>query len=238
VIHCSSGPGAAEVIDRMDSTSSHRRAKRVGTGLCFIGMPLAFVFAFAAHPGLLHPHLLDPQGLIVRAHHATLLQFGHVVVTVATGLLIVIAVHFMTLLDRTARAWSGLVGAVVVIVGAITLAADKGALCLTMSALDTVSEEQFAAMLPGLLAMFSLKGYMVMLWGIALLPIGFAIQAVAMLMTGVFPRWPGAVFLIGVLFVGFPDGAEIINLTASALMAVALVPYGVRVIRGVPAKTN
>jgi hypothetical protein len=222
----------------MDSASSQHRAKRIGTGLSFIAMPLAFVFAFSTHPGLLHPHLLDPQGLIVRAHHAALLQFGHVVVTVATGLLIVIALHFMTLLDRTAQAWSGLVGAVVATFGAIMLAADKGALCLTMSALDTVSEEQFAVMLPGLLAMFSLKGYMVMLWGIALLPIGFAIQAGAMLMTGVFPRWPGSMFLIGALFVGFPDGAEIINLAASALMAVALVPYGVRVIRAVPVKTS
>jgi hypothetical protein len=30
--------------------------------------------------------------------------------------------------------------------------------------------------------------------------------------------------------VGFPDGAEIINLTASILMAVALVPYGMRML--------
>jgi len=37
-------------------------------------------------------------------------------------------------------------------------------------------------------------------------------------------------FLVGVLFVGFPDGAEIINVTASVLMAVALVPYGVRLV--------
>lgn len=220
----------------MDGTTSLLRAKRVGTGLCLIAMPLAFVFAFSAHPDLSHPHLLDPQGLILRAHHAALLQFGHAVVTLATGLLIVIAVHFMTLLGRTAQAWSGLVGAVVAILGAILLAADKGALCLTMSALDTVSEEQFAEMMPGLLAMFSLKGYMLMLWGIVLLPIGFAIQAIALLKTGVFPRRPSVMFLIGVLFVGFPDGAEIINVTASVLMAVALVPYGFRMIAGAPGK--
>lgn len=222
----------------MDGTSSLHRAKRVGTGLCFIAMPLAFVFAFSVHPGLLRPHLLDPQDLILRAHHAALLQFGHAVVTPATGLLIAIAVHFMTLLNQTTRAWSGLLGAVVAILGALMLAADKGALCLTMSALDTVSEEQFAAMMPGLLAMFSLKGYMLMLWGIVLLPIGFAIQAIALLKTGVFPHWPSVLFLISVLFVGFPDGAEIINVTASVLMAVALVPYGVRMIAGVPGTSS
>ncbi|HPH97813.1 MAG TPA: hypothetical protein PKW33_16475 [Anaerolineaceae bacterium] len=34
--------------------------------------------------------------------------------------------------------------------------------------------------------------------------------------------------MIGVLLVGLPDGVEIINLSASILMAIAFVPYGVR----------
>ena len=214
----------------MDGTASLGRVKRVGTGLCFIVFPLVFVFAFSIHPGLLHPRLLGPEGLILRAHNAGLLQFGHVLVTLSTALLVVIAVHFMKLLDRTSWAWAGLVGAAVGILGAIILAADKGALCLTMSALDTVPASKFAAMMPGLLAMFSHKGWMVLLWGIAFLPIGFAILAVALFKTRTLPRWQSACFLAGVLFVGFPDGAEIINLTASVLMAVALVPYGMRML--------
>jgi hypothetical protein len=212
----------------MDSAAWLRRAKRVGTGLCFIAMPLVFVLAFAAHPGLLNPHLLGPEDLILRAHHARLLQFGHVLVMLATALLVVIALHFMKLLDRTAWAWAGFVGASAGILGAIILSADKGALCLSMTALDTVSESQFAAMMPGLVAMFSFKGWMVVLLGLPLLPVGFAIQAVALLNTGVFPRWPSVLFLIGVMFVGTPDGVEVVNLTASILMAVALVPYGIR----------
>jgi hypothetical protein len=68
--------------------------------------------------------------------------------------------------------------------------------------------------------------------GDALLPLGFAIQAVGLLKTKALPRWQSALFLVGVLFVGFPDGAEIVNLTASILMAVALIPYGVRMIAG------
>jgi hypothetical protein len=214
----------------MDSATSLRRAKRVGTGLCLIIMPLVFVFAFSAHPGLLAPHLLGPEDLILRAHNAPLLQFGHVLVMLSTALLVVIAVHFMKLLDRTAWAWAGFVGAAMGILGAIILAADKGALCLIMTALDTVSESQFAAMMPGLLAIFSLKGWMVLLIGLPLLPIGFATQAVALLKTGAFPRWASVTFLIGVLFVGTPDGVEIINLLASVLMAVAPVPCGLRML--------
>jgi len=210
----------------MERSASLQRAKRVGTGLCFIVFPLVFVFAFSIHPGLLHPRLLGPEGLILRAHDAGLLQFGHVLVTLDTALLVVIAVHFMRLLDRTSWAWAGLVGGSVGILGAIMLAADKGALCLTMSALDTVPASKFAAMMPGLLAMFSHKGWMVLLWGIVLLPLGFAILAVALFRTGALPRPQSALFLAGVLLVAFPDGAEIVNLSASILMAAALVPYG------------
>ena len=120
------------------------------------------------------------------------------------------------------------------ILGAIILAADKGALCLTMSALDTVPASKFAAMMPGLLAMFSHKGWMVLLWGIVLLPLGFAILAVGLFKTRALPRWQSALFLVGVLLVAFPDGAEIVNLTASVLMAAALIPYGVRLLAGEP----
>ncbi|MBZ5589347.1 MAG: hypothetical protein LAO05_12365 [Acidobacteriia bacterium] len=216
----------------MDRDASLCRAKRVGTGLCFIIFPLVFVFAFSVHPGLSNPHLLGPEELILRAHHAGLLQFGHVLVTLSTALLVVIALHFMKLLDRTSCAWAGLVGAAVAILGALILAADKGALCLTMTALDTVPGSQFALMMPGMLAMFSLKGWMVLLWGILLLPLGFAILAIALIKTRAFPRWQSALFLTGVLFVGFPDGAEIVNLTASILMGVALIPYGMRLLTG------
>jgi hypothetical protein len=192
--------------------------------------PLTFVFAFAVHPGLLDPRILSPEELILRAHQNGLLQFAHVLVTLSTAVLVVLALHFMKLLDRTSAGWAGLVGASLAILGAVMLAADKGALCLTMSALDTLPESKFALMMPGLLAMFSLKGWMVLVWGFLFLPIGFAIQAIALFKTKALPRWQGALFLIGVLFVGFPDGAEIINLTASILMAVALVPYGMRMV--------
>jgi hypothetical protein len=214
----------------MNNNQSLAKVKQLGTGLAFILFPLLFIFAFAVHPGLLSPHLLDPQGLILRAHQNSLLQFGHVLVTLNTVLLVVIALHFMKLLERKSAGWAGLIGAALAIFGAMILAADKGALCLTMSALDTLPENQFAQFMPGLLAMFSKSGWLVLLWGLLFLPIGFAIQAVALIKSNAFPRWQGILFLIGVLFVGTPDGVEIINLSASILMAVALVPYGIQII--------
>ena len=213
----------------MNNNQSLVKVKQLGAGLAFILFPLIFIFAFAVHPGLLSPHLLDPQGLILRAHQNNILQFGHVLVTLNTALLVVVALHFMKLLERKSAGWAGLIGAALAIFGAMMLAADKGALCLTMSALDTIPENQFAQFMPGLLAMFSKSGWLVLLWGLLFLPIGFAIQAVALITSNALPRWQGILFLIGVLLVATPDGLEIINLSASILMAVALVPYGIQV---------
>lgn len=203
------------------------RATRVGVGLCFIVFPLIWVFAFAVHPDLLDLRILGPEELIARAHGDALLQFAHALVTLNTAVLVVLTLHFKKLLDRTPYAVAGLVGASLAVVGACMLAADKGALCLTMSALDTLPETEFAQMMPGLLAIFSFKGWMVLVWGLVLMPIGVAIQTIAMMRARVLPRWQLWLLLAGVLFIGFPDGAEIINLVAALLMASAMVPYGV-----------
>ena len=212
----------------MAAHGSIERAKRVGTGICFVLFPLVWVFAFSVHPDLLVVRILTPEELIVRAHGNDLLQFAHVLVTLLPAVLVVLTLHFMSLLARTSAAWAGLAGAILAVLGAVLLAADKGALCLTMSAFDTLPEHEFKKMMPGILAMFSFKGWMVIVWGLLLMPIGVAIQTIAMLKTKVLPRWQGGLFLFSLLFVGFPDGAEIINLSAAIIMAVALIPYGVR----------
>jgi hypothetical protein len=204
--------------------------KRVGTGLSFVIFPLVFVFAFSVHPGLLTPHVLSPSELVIRAHRAELLQFAHALVTLNTALLVVVALHFMRLLDHTASAWWGFLGGALAILGSLALAADKGALCLTMSSLDNLTDAEFTNMMPGLLAMFSKSGWLVLLWGILLLPMGFGIQAIALVRSKSLPRWQSLLFLIGVLLIGTPDGVEIINLTASVLMTIAFVPYGIQLI--------
>ena len=203
---------------------------QIGTGAAFILFPLIFVFAFSVHPGLLKPRLLKPEELIWRARRSQWLHFAHSLVLLNTALLVVMAFHFMKVLSQGSAAWVGLIGGVLAVLGAIFLAADKGALCLTMSALDTVPEAEFSAMMPGLRAMFAKKGWMALLWGVLLLPVGAAIQAVGLLQANALPSWQSALFLIGVLLVGTPDGVEVINLSASILMAIAMVPYGIQLI--------
>lgn len=222
---------AFQGVNQVNENSLLNQIKRIGTGLAFIIFPILFVFAFGVHPGLLNPHLLGPRELILRAHQDELLNFGHVLVMLSTGLLIMVAVYFIKLLDHTSLTWAGFIGGVLAILGAIMLAADKGALCLTMSAFDTLPENEFTQIMPGVMAMFTKQGWLVLLWGILFLPIGFAIQAIALLKTNTIPRWQSILFLVGVLLVSTPDGLEIINLIASILMAIAFVPYGIQIIK-------
>jgi hypothetical protein len=204
--------------------------EQIGVGLAFIIFPMLFIFAFGSHPGLLKPRLLGPKELILRAHGNKLLQFGHVLVTLSTTLLIVVALQVMKLLEHSSGAWAGFFGGAIAIVGTIILAADKGALCLTMSAFDTLPEKVFAQLMPGIMAMFTKQGWLVLLWGMVFLPIGFGIQAIGLLTTHTLPGWQSLLFLIGVLLVAIPDGLEIINLSASIMMAIAFIPYGIQLI--------
>lgn len=215
----------------MSAGESLASFKRLGTGLSFVVFPLVFVFAFSVHPGLLHPRFLSPSELITRSHGADLLQLGHALVTLNTALLVVVAVHFMSILDRSSGAWAGFVGGALAVLGSLSLAADKGALCLTMSSLDGLTDAEFSSMMPGLLAMFSKQGWLVLLWGIVLLPIGFGIQAVALFKSNRLSRWQSLLFLLGVLLIAVPDGVEVVNLTASVLLTVAFIPYGLQLVR-------
>jgi hypothetical protein len=226
----------------MSANDSLNSFKRIGTGLAFIVFPLIFVFAFAVHPGLLNPHFLTPAELIARARGAGLLQFAHALVALDTALLVVVAIHFMGVLQKGSGAWAGFVGAALAVLGSLSLAADKGALCLTMSSFGGLTDTEFAGMMPGLLAMFSKRGWLVLLWGILLLPIGFGIQSVALLKDDSLRRWQSILFLLGVLMIGTPDGVEIVNLTAAVMLSVAFIPYGIKLIQAqgqqVPASSD
>ena len=51
------------------------------------------------------------------------------------------------------------------------------------------------------MAMFAKEGWLALIWGILLLPVGFVIQAIALLKSHALPRWQSILFLIGVLLV-------------------------------------
>ena len=72
---------------------------------------------------------------------------------------------------------------------------------------------------------------MVMVWGLLLMPIGVLVQTVGMIKARVLSRPQQVLLLVSLVLIGFPDGAEIINLFAAMLMTAAMLPYGVRLIK-------
>jgi hypothetical protein len=208
------------------------RARRIGTAAALVVMPAIFVFAFATHPGLGSLRLLEPAELIVRARGNGMLQFAHALVTLNTALLVVVAIHLQSLLRAGRGAWAGLIGGAMAVLGACLLAADKGAMCLTMSALDTVDDTTFTAMVPGLMAIFEKQGWAVLIWGMVLLPLGVAVQAIGLLRSGIWPKWQAGALLAGSLLIATPDGMEIVNLIAALALFVALAPQAARLIGG------
>jgi hypothetical protein len=132
--------------------------------------------------------------------------------------------------SRGPAAWAGFIGATLTVVGAVMLAAEKGAESLTISALDTLPAKEFAQLVPGLVPIFSHQGWMVLEWVILLIPLGMVILAIALFATKVIPRRQSAL-LLAICLLGIPDGVEIVNLGAAILLAVALVPYGIQLIK-------
>jgi len=127
-------------------------------------------------------------------------------------------------------AWLGFIGCVMAVLGAVILAVDKTALCLVPSAFDTLPEAQFAQLVPGIEALFNYKGWLVIIWLLPLLPIGFFIQGIGLFISRVIPRWQSIPITIGALLLANPD-IDLISLIGSIILAIGMVPLGVQIIR-------
>jgi hypothetical protein len=213
------------------SSDSFTAVKDTATGLAFVVFPALFAFGFAVHPGLRRPHVItDPAAMVARAHGDRLLHVGHVAVLACCPLLIAIVIHYASALTGSSAEHAGLIGAGLAMIGVVALAADKGALCLTMSAFDTLPEREFAQLAPGLRALYAKAGWMRLLWAVLLLPLGFAILAVALLAAEALPAWRGIALLVGSLLLMVPDGLELVDLAGCAVLAVAMLPTGVELL--------
>ncbi len=209
-------------------------AKRIGTGLAFVVFPIVFIFAFAVHPNLFSLAIVtDVNTRIGEFHGNRLMHLGHALMLLTVPLLIVVSLKFMEMLPKRG-AWLGFVGCVMAVFGAVMLAVDKTALCLVPSALDTLPETQFTQMLPGLEAMFSFKGWLALLYLLPLLPVGFMLQGIGLYLGRAVPRWQSVSLIVAMVLLGVSAAVDIdlFGLVASVILAVALVPFGIRLIRG------
>jgi hypothetical protein len=204
--------------------------KRVGSGLALIAFPIIFVVLFATHPDLFNISMVQDVNERIEGFHGNdLLHFMHFVMLLCVPILIVVALKLMGLM-KGRGAWLGFIGCVMAVLGAIILAVDKTALCLVPSAFDTLTEAQFAQLLPGIEALYSYKGYLFIIWLLPLLPLGFVLQGIGLHISRLIPIWQSITIIIGALLLANPD-IDLISLTGSIILSIGMVPLGVQIIR-------
>jgi hypothetical protein len=120
-------------------------------------------------------------------------------------------------------------GGMLGVTGAVALATDKGALCLAPSAFDTLDDTEFNQLLPGFQALLDNKGYIWITKLLILLPIGFIVLAIGLILAGVVPVWQGVLLIIGMLFMINPD-IDLLSLIGSCFMLISLGSMGIGVL--------
>ena len=205
-------------------------AKQIIYGLSVLLFSPLLLVGFLSHPDLFSLRLTTTAAeLAANFHHNAAFHIGHLIVIVAIPLIVAELLCCAEML-RGKGAWLGFVGAALGIVGAIVLAIDKGALCLVLSAFDTLPEDQFAAFVPYLQVIVDRTGLLFIVYVLPLLPLGAIIQAIGLLRERHIAPWQGAAVIVGLLLLNNPD-IEIFSSIGAALMTAGYAPLGLAVLR-------
>ncbi len=211
----------------MEHTNNIETIKQKGYALSIIAYPLMLFIGFVTHPNLLAMEpLFTVEQLVSRFHNNPMYHIGHLIVTFAVPVIIVYFVGTMNLLQGKGKKygfWGGIIG----VFGAFILAVDKGALCLVLSAFDTLPEAEFQNFVPYLEVIVKKEGYLFIVWMIFALMIGGILQAIGLMKEKVIDKWQGILIIIGLLLLINPD-IELISSVGSALMCIAYIPWGIK----------
>lgn len=187
---------------------------------CLLALPLIYVFSFASHPNLLN---LKPTKTAVswasEIRHNKKLHTLHLLVLGSSLFTINIALNFAEMIAVQYQIFA-VIGVTLAIIGAVALAADKGALCLVPSAFDTLGDEEYNQLLPGLQTLLDNKGYIWVVRFLVLLPIGFIALSIGLILSDTISMWQGITLIIGMLFMINPD-IDLLSLIGSCFMLVS-----------------
>lgn len=204
--------------------------KKWSFALSIIVYPLMLFIGFVTHPNLLAMEPLQTvEQLVARFHNNTMYHVGHLIVTFAVPVMIVYFIGVMNLLQGKGKAF-GFWGGVLCVFGAFILAVDKGALCLSMSAFDTLPEDQFNAFIPFLQVIVSKEGLLFIVWLLFALVIGGILQTIGLMKEKIINKWQGILIITGLVLLLNPD-IELISSVGSALMCIAYIPWGINEIK-------
>jgi hypothetical protein len=205
--------------------------KTKGFGVSLIAFPIMLLAGFLMHPNLLKLEALQTvEQLVGRFHNQPIYHIGHLIVMFAVPVIMIALISIMNVLKGSGKQlgfWGGIIG----LFGAFILAVDKGALCLVLSAFDTLQEDQFQQFVPFLSVIVNKEGLLWVVWLLPLLPVGASIQALGLFKEGFISRWQTVCLITGLLLLNNPD-IELISATGALLICAGYIPWGVRILQG------
>jgi hypothetical protein len=205
--------------------------KKYGFAMSIIAFPIMLLTGFIMHPNLLRLEPLKTvEQLVGRFHNQPVFHIGHFIVMFAVPVIMIALISFMNVLQGKGRRlgfWGGIMG----LFGAFILAVDKGALCLVLSAFDTLPESEFQQFIPFLNVIVNKAGLLWVVWLLPLLTLGASIQALGLLKEKFISRWQTVCIISGLLLLNNPD-IEFISSIGALLMCAGYIPWGVRILQG------
>ena len=205
--------------------------KKKSFAVSIIAFPVMLLVGFLMHPNLLKLEALHTvEQLVGRFHNQPIFHIGHLIVMFAVPVIMIALISLMNVLQGNGKRlgfWGGIIG----LFGAFILAVDKGALCLVLSAFDTLPEDQFQEFVPFLSVIVNKAGLLWVVWLLPLLPVGAAIQALGLFKERFISKWQTVCIITGLLLLNNPD-IELISATGALLMCAGYIPWGVRILQG------
>ena len=205
--------------------------KKKGFAISLIAFPVMLLVGFLMHPNILSfEPLQNVEQLVGRFHNQPVYHFGHLIVMFTVPLIMVTQISIMNVLQGKGERlgfWGGITG----LFGAFILAVDKGALCLVLSAFDTLPEAEFQQFVPFLSVVVNKAGLLWVVWLLPLLPVGASIQALGLFKEKFISRWQTVCIISGLLLLNNPD-IEFISSVGALLMCAGYIPWGVRILQG------
>ena len=209
--------------------SKIERIKRTFIGLSFILTPLILVAAFAAHPNLMSLDVMTSgEAFAEEFRNNYILEIGHIAVMFAAILFMGITVGFCKMLESK-KPWLSLSVLITGIFGSFMLGVDKGAFALVPSAFNTLPDNSFQLMTPGLHAMINYEGAMWLAQLYFFIPVSMILAGIGLHLTGSIKKWQSTAIIIGSLLYFNPD-IDLISLIASLIISIALIPLGIKLL--------
>ncbi len=201
------------------------------SGISMIVFPFMLLTGFLMHPDILSLKITETVAELVRNfHHQPLFHVGHLIVFAAVPF-IIIAVTGLILIETGKGSRWIIYGGIAAVTGAVILAGDKGALCIVLSAFNTLPEHEFQIIEPALRTILQRKGLLSLFILLPLLPLGAAAQLIGIIRAGKIRKIIGLTGIIGLLLLNNPD-IEIISSAGAVLMCICYLPLGIKMFKG------